>query len=213
MEVCCDSKQIILGLSGVARSGKDMLCKLASDILIEERNLIVQRYALADELKNDANPFLKEKCGIDIWDCTPEEKERARPFLVWFGGLKRKQTQGRYWVEKLGAIIEKDKMSDVIIITDIRYGEEDVDEVHWLREELKGSLIHISQFTNPHSSLSERIYRQPPNDDEARNDPIMRKHADFRLEWGQFINEDGEPDETLLKPIASDFLNQLDIWN
>ena len=48
MEVLVEDKQTIIGLSGVAGSGKDTFCRLAIDVLIEDYGLIATRYALAD---------------------------------------------------------------------------------------------------------------------------------------------------------------------
>jgi hypothetical protein len=212
MEVLCEDKQVILGLSGVARCGKDTFCQLVTDILIEERGLIGKRYALADELKNDINPFLMDKCGIDIWNCTPEEKEMVRPLLLYYGtDIKRAQTNGRCWVDKLGVTMENDKMSDVMIVTDIRYGVNEFDELHWLRNELGGKLIYISQYTV--DAFNQKTYKEPPNEYEQKNDPIMRKNADYHFEWPVLLDDKGEPDLKSLKPLAVEFLNSLELWN
>jgi hypothetical protein len=212
MQTLIEDKQIILGLAGVARSGKDTFCQLASDILIDDYGLVSQRYALADELKNDINPFLMEKCGIDIWNCTPEQKEMVRPLLLYYGtDIKRVQSNGRCWVEKLGDTMRKDKMSDVMIVTDVRYGVNEYDELYWLREEMGGKLIYISQYTV--NDFNERVYLSPPNLYEIENDPIMRKNADYHFEWPVVLNDEGEPDLTALKPMVSEFLNKIKIWN
>lgn len=208
MEALLENKQIVLGLTGVARCGKDTFCELASEILIEDYGLVAQRYALADELKNDINPFLKEKCGIDVWKCTPEEKEMIRPLLLYYGtDIKRKQTKGRYWVDKLSHTMNKDKLSDVMIVTDVRYGVEDADELHWLKKEMGGKLIYVAQYTI--DNLNKKTYLAAENPYEKRNDPIMKQNADCFFEWRFSEHRGGGMNRDALKLKVKSFLNTL----
>jgi hypothetical protein len=167
--------KLIIGISGVAQSGKDTFFQLASRYLYEELGLSSRRYALADFLKDECKGFLKDKFKIDVYSQKIEDKDVFRPFLVWFGDIKRKQTQGTFFTK----ILEKQIMSgevDIAFVTDIRYGEYPGDEVQWLRDKLGGHLVHI-----------QRVFQgkviQPPNDNERRNDPIMQENADFKIKW------------------------------
>ena len=56
--------KLIIGLTGFARAGKDSFADLAIEDL-SDRGAIVTKIAIAAELKNDIQPFLKEKCGIE----------------------------------------------------------------------------------------------------------------------------------------------------
>jgi hypothetical protein len=208
METLVEDKQIILGLAGVARSGKDTFCELASEIFIEDYGLVAQRYALADELKNDINPFLIEKCGIDIWNCTPEQKEMVRPLLLYYGtDIRRAQTNGRCWVDKLGATMRKDKMSDVMIVTDVRYGVNESDELQWLKNEMGGQLVYIEQFTM--NEFNEMVTLAPENPYEIQNDPIMRANANHKFSWEVNEDENGNPNRPVLKDKVKAFLQTL----
>jgi hypothetical protein len=208
METPVMDKQFILGLAGVARSGKDTFCELASEILIEDYGLVSQRYALADELKKDINPFLIEKCGIDIFNCTPEEKEMVRPLLLYYGtDIRRAQTGGRCWVDKLGDLMRKDMMSDVMVVTDIRYGVNEADELHWLRDELGGKLIYVAQYKM--NQFNEPVYLEAENPYEIENDPIMRENADHYFQWEVDMDENGNPNLPALKNKVKSFLQTL----
>ena len=54
----------IIGISGLARSGKDLFTSVAIDILKTEHNITAERHALAYELKNDLHDLVKlSECG------------------------------------------------------------------------------------------------------------------------------------------------------
>ena len=164
----------IIGLGGVAGAGKDLFFTLLS------QKLNVKRFSLADELKREAYPWCIEHYGIDPVNCSRREKETIRPFLVFHGSQKRNRTHGRYWIEKLN------DDSKNIVVTDIRYDDYEKDEVHWLKEELGGKLIHLRQYEQiPDSNEGAllRHYKEPINDEEARNDPKIREKADYKIDW------------------------------
>lgn len=179
----------IIGIGGVARVGKNLFADIANNIFKEKYNKTCKSFALAYYLKKDCEGFIKEKLNMDVWSEVTEEKNIFRPLLVWYGGVKRKQTQGRYWVEMLQKDLEKSD-ADVNIITDIRYSVYDKDEVYWLKNELKGKLIHLSKYsfvgmkTNRfQQSQQKKVYVEPANDQEMINDPIVKRDSDIRIEW------------------------------
>ena len=96
---------IIIGVSGVARTGKDLFCNIFKKQMKDRYGLIVTQMALANELKKDCEEFLRNKCNLDVWTNDTDEKTKFRNLLVWYGDLKRKETNGRYWVEKLAKSI------------------------------------------------------------------------------------------------------------
>lgn len=165
----------VIGLSGVAGSGKDTLFTL-----LNLRNPNTKRFALADILKEEISPFIKELYGIDIFNCSREEKNLLRPILVEHGKIRRTFTSGTYWTSKLTKSINEFISLDpknVAIITDIRYAEYEEDELFWLKKMLNGHLIHITMTLDKGEKL------MPPNKEEERNDPVLKKNADIKIAW------------------------------
>lgn len=165
----------VIGLSGFATCGKDFLFKL----LAERGN--VKRLALADSLKNDINPFLKEKYGIDIWNCTPEEKELVRPLLVAYGKVHRNRSGGTFFTSQLTPVIKTLSTSSLVVVTDIRYNDPKFpnDELNWIKS--MGKLVHITKYSL--NGIGNRVYVSPPNEDEAENNLTLRQCADHKIEW------------------------------
>ena len=85
--------KIYIGVSGFARSGKNLFCDIAQKVLKEKYNLTSKTYALAYFLKKDCEPFIQEKLGLSAFSEKTEDKNAFREMLVWYGGVKRKQTE------------------------------------------------------------------------------------------------------------------------
>lgn len=190
-----------IGISGVARSGKNLFCDISKKILTEKYGVTCSSYALAFYLKNDCREFIKDKLGLDVFTENTDEKKIFREMLVWYGDVKRKQSEGRYWTEKLQADIEKDN-SDVIFITDIRYDFYPKDEVYWIKKDLNGTLIHVSKYTygfppdgrrirSDVADTQQKIWVEPANDHERWNDPKVKAAADYTVAWPH-IKSDGK---------------------
>jgi dephospho-CoA kinase len=165
----------IIGITGVAGSGKDLFYSLLS----KKRH--ASRFALAYELKNELRDFSMSLYGIDPVSCSRADKEKIRNLLVFHGDFRRKQTEGRYWIEKLEQKINFAN-SEVICITDIRFVEYEKDEIHWLKKEKNGILIHISRI------LEDGTIKLAPNEKEEKNDPILKDMADYRIKWSTSKN-------------------------
>ena len=147
----------LIGVSGLARSGKDLFTTVAQDIL-KERGLKTERYALAYELKNDLKQLIHKKTGIDVFTENTEEKTIIRPLLVAYGDVMRKISEGKYWTQKMEQRIGKSK-ADVVFITDIRYDFYVEDECSWLQYKQCGKLVHITRFKYDTSSKrKKKIY-------------------------------------------------------
>ncbi|MAF24569.1 hypothetical protein CL634_03200 [bacterium] len=191
---------MVIGLSGVAGAGKDLFYKLLS------KEVDISRFSLADNLKEDVTNFTLEKYGIHALNCSRKEKEIIRPFLITHGSIMRGRTNGRYWIEKLQKQIEQEESPNShICITDIRYDEYDKDEVYWLKTEMNGILIHISQFhnlINPGTGKYEIDFLKPPNEMEEKNDPKLKKAADFCIEWPYHKGEGEVERDFILFPFA-----------
>ena len=200
------SKKII-GISGVAGSGKDTFFELLSE------EIDCRRYSLADCLKKEVNEWTEKIYNINAMTCTRLEKEIIRPFLVFHAGMRRTQTEGRYWIDKLDTeineisppkkdgVITRDISTELQVITDIRFDEYDKDEVYWLKEELNGYLIHISMYKSD-DDPKKRIDKPPANDAEAKNDPLLREKADYCIEWPELSPFDPKD----LKKYVNDFI-------
>lgn len=170
---------IVVGISGVARSGKNLLCELLMQNLYLE-GYTSKPFALAADLKNDCDEFLYKKCDLNVWTDLTEDKTQFREFLVWYGNLKRKQTNGRYWIDKLDRRISTYE-GDVAIVTDVRYDHYDKDEVHWIKEEKKGLLIHLKRFKRDDTNFVQ--YTKPANTHESLNDNSLYEKADINITW------------------------------
>lgn len=166
----------MIGITGVARSGKDTFYSILSKYF-EEKGIKSQRLAFADNLKKELNNLTKEKFKIDLFKCSNEEKEMIRPLMVAYGKCKRSQTEGKYWTSLLDEKIkELNKLEILPIITDVRYIEYKEDEYAWLKN-YNGLLIHISR------KLDDGTLVQPANIEEKSNDNKLKAVADFCICW------------------------------
>lgn len=178
----------IIGVSGVAGSGKDLFFDLLSKYLNDVYGIRCHKLSLANALKKEATEWTLEKYGINCLDCTREDKEVVRPFLVFHGTVRRGQTQGRHWINILDKKIKNLKLNDdeILVITDIRYSHYEEDEVFWLKNELGGILIHILNYIKVGSedcSPPVIIEKSAANDSEKINDPKLKKLADHKIRW------------------------------
>ncbi len=192
------NKQIYIGVAGVARSGKNLFCDLLVKQLKSKYNLHAKHFALATELKEDCRQFIRDKFNLDVFTDKTEEKSIFRDMLVWYGDAKRKQSEGRYWINKLNLTIEKEfawgtPPIDVAIVSDIRYDFYPNDEVNWIQREKNGILIHVGKFTYGFPSNGRiikvkgnngiKIFTDPANSHEMLNDPKLREKADYLIQW------------------------------
>lgn len=167
----------VVGISGVARSGKNLLCNLLMESL-RQKGISSKQFALAAELKNDCQEFLKTKCSLNVWSDLTEDKDKFREFLVWYGDLKRKQSNGRYWIETLNSRLGT-YSGDVAFITDVRYDIYNRDEFYWITEEKDGIIIHLKRLIN-------NDYIEPANDHEKFNDKRIQQKSDINIVWRTF---------------------------
>jgi hypothetical protein len=175
----------LIGISAhAARSGKDTLAQCLQ-IILSERGKTVEIRSLASPLKEKMKGFIMDEFGIDVFNCSDEEKKIIRPLLVAYGGARRKQTQGKYWtnlMESEIALLEK-KNIDFCIIPDIRYSEFPGDECEWIKNK-GGALFFVSMILENGNLLP------PPNEDEERNSPLLKGAADIEISWEHMKFED-----------------------
>jgi dephospho-CoA kinase len=166
----------IIGISGVATSGKDTLCSLIARHL-SSKNIKSQRLALADNLKNDLKDFICNKFDINILEASSQEKTLIRPIMVAYGKVRRTLSKGKHWTNMLDRDIEElTNEKTVPIITDIRYMEYPEDEFFWLKSR-NGILVHISRLDINGNLIT------PANLEEKENDIKIKEKADLKLIW------------------------------
>lgn len=227
------SKKTIIGVAGVARAGKNLFCDLLVKQLKQQYNLNAKHFALAYELKMDCRKFIYDNLHIDVFTENTEEKKIFRDMLVWYGDAKRKQTNGRYWIDKLNLRINKEfewgtPPIDIAIVSDIRYDFYINDEVDWIRKEKNGPLIHISKYTygfpkngrnvkvKGETVNKTKIFTDPANSHETLNDPKLQKKADYLLQWedisdGKNITYEELLNNSYLNDIVIECLRELDL--
>lgn len=160
----------ILGLTGLARCGKDTFCGYAMERL---RHLEIksQRLAFADELKKDVDGFLKKKLGISAFTENNEEKELIRPMLTCWGTDIMRKKDDLHWVKKVVETVEKNKENGIVsIVTDVRFPNE-IDYI----QKMGGEVIHLTLTGT-----------EPANDYERENDPLLKENADILVEWKRY---------------------------
>ena len=160
----------IVGLTGLARCGKDTFCGYAMERL-RHLELKSQRLAFADELKRDVDAFLIEKLGISAFTEVTEEKEIIRPMLTTWGTEVMRKQDDLYWVKKVEDRVNENKKNKVVsIITDVRFPN----EIEYVQK-LGGKVIHLTLKGT-----------KPANDYEKENDPLLRAAADILVEWKKY---------------------------
>lgn len=168
---------MIIGISGVARSGKDTLANGFVEIF-KHIGVKAKRYALADELKREVKPFVKKTLGIDVFNLTDEEKAVVRPFLVFWGTHIRRKNNDNCWIEALQKHLKSDTLT---IVSDIRYQN----EADWIKDN-GGILIHISRIGDFGNVI------EAPNEEERQNDPILASKSDANFVWQTFGDDKKE---------------------
>ena len=162
----------VIGISGVARVGKDTFFRA---IKRENPNGSMIRVAFADELKEECNDFLMKNVGISAFTQDPNEKALVRPFLVTYGSQLRRKQDPSCWIKKVESKIRNLPEGDwKVVITDVRYPN----ELDWVHNEMKGTSIHIS-----------REGLEPINEEEAKHDPTLREMCHHKINVPNF-NED-----------------------
>ena len=168
---------MIIGISGVARSGKDTLANHFVNIF-KSLDIKAKRYAFADELKREVRPFLKKKTGLDSFTQKDDEKKIIRPFLVAYGTHIRRALNENCWIETLSKFL---KQNEIAIVSDVRYKN----EADWIQE--NGFLIHIARLDKENNLV------KPANDEERENDPILQAQANLSYVW-QTVEDSKEED-------------------
>ena len=164
----------VIGIGGVARVGKDTLCKEIIKLLAL-KGIESQRIAFADELKKDLHDFLLEKSNLSVYTDQDSEKKLIRPILVEYGKLMRSLTKGSYWINKLEPLIESNINNNIVsIISDVRYEN----ETKWVNSVNGGVSIHL-----------KRSGIVPANEEESKNDPLVFHNSKIKMEFPTLSDE------------------------
>ena len=152
-----------------------------------KRGYSAKQFALANALKRDCENFLKTHCDLDVHTDNTYQKTLFREFLVWYGDLRRKQTNGRHWIETMNETLNR-YTGDIALVSDVRYATYPNDELGWVLYEHEGLLVHLRRYEKSSSAVIEADgavkidYVKPPNEHERINDPKMREGAHFQLD-------------------------------
>lgn len=166
----------LLGICGLARSGKDSFYDLSKPI-IESKNEGHSRLAFADALKEELDDLLMRNTGISAFTDEDSKKEIIRPLLVTYGTHVRRKLDKDCWIKKLDMAVRYSlEHNQWVFITDVRYDN----EINWVHD-LGGKSVHITREGNI-----------APNQEELDNDPILKDKSDFHISWKDFELENME---------------------
>ena len=188
----------VIGIAGYARCGKDTFVQIAKDIL-QKNKYTPMRLAFADMLKDEVTDMLHE-CGFKgrVKTDDPVVKTQMRPLMVWWGCQRRFESEGGlYWVNEVDHQIE-DLIADcvaegespdrrVVLVSDVRFPN----EAKWVHEKWDGQVIHLKKWQSEwrkggqdgSDEFMVKVYDPAPNEEEAKQDPLVEAVADVKTEW------------------------------
>lgn len=218
----------IIGIGGLARSGKDTFVAIAKNIL-KRNGYAPFRIAFADKLKEEVEAMLvANNFKASVLTDDTEAKKLIRPLLVWWGCQRRQESEnGLYWVKTAenkirnyyaGARhsnIDDDKL--IMLVSDVRFPN----EAKWIHETFDGEVIHLRKYT-VHTSDSpalvygvssnmefHRMYDEAPNEEEKKHDPLVREMSDQRVDWEKVSSSNSSDilNDPMLNEIVLNALN------
>jgi hypothetical protein len=175
------NKSIVIGVGGFARSGKDTFVKIARKLL-DERGYKTTQFAFAGALKYEIGPFIEQYYGIDVLTDNTEEKNLIRPLLVAHGCQKRIQSKGNYWIDSVDKNLENIS-PHVVFISDCRFPN----EVEWIHNKWNGWFVHLKKYS---MFAGYKKFDDAPNAEEAFNDPMIQKGADYLLDLENVVERE-----------------------
>jgi|TARA_R110000824_G_scaffold68589_1_gene177254 hypothetical protein len=186
---------IVIGIAGVARSGKDTAGHFVQELLYERNKELSKQCGFADLLKKDMEKFCREQFGFTSFTKEDHQKEMIRPLLVAYGTHVWRKQNENHWVEKMKPTVDFfTSAGHNVIITDVRYEN----EIDWIQKELSGRCIFVS-----------RKGAKPANKEEADQCPLLKEKADTLVSWPTF----GEAQINKAKPKIIRALNRLNLLN
>jgi hypothetical protein len=191
-------RNFFIGLSGFAACGKDLFFDLLKEE-VERRGISSSKFSIAESLKVECRSSLVRLTAIDVLNCTREEKDEVRDYLVFYGLVMRDRSGGRHWIDRVSEQIDHSSPNfpHLFCITDVRYDEYEKDEIYWIKNELKGKLVHL---TKEGSSAA--------NSFEEENDPRLQEKADYKIVWPD-CNSNQKEINKHLRPRVLQFIDWL----
>lgn len=188
----------VIGIAGYARCGKDTFVGIAKNILAKNKYTPL-RVAFADKLKEESEAMLKaNNFNATVYTEDGEAKKLIRPLLVWWGCQRRYDTAatgGLYWVDRVDdqlRALAKDMLDNglspervVALVSDVRFAN----EAKWVHDQWGGIVIHLKRWSTKEvrdgygDNVFAKVYDPAPNEEEAKNDPVVQELADHRIEW------------------------------
>jgi hypothetical protein len=208
-----ERKLKVIGVGGFARSGKDTFVNVAKKILTQN-GYSAHRIAFADALKDEVQSMLRNhRFTASVFIDDTEVKKIMRSLLVWWGCQRRIESEdGLYWVdivhrqlEQVQRLAETMDVADVAVdkivylVSDVRFPN----EAKWVHEAWNGWFVHVKKYslcyenvqmyddgTVEQSGPLHKKYDLAPNEEEAKQDPIIQELADDRLELENVIERE-----------------------
>ncbi len=165
---------VLIGLSGVAGSGKDFFSSLCVDYF-QAQSLTTRTFSFADEVKLSLNDFITERFGFSSFTEDRRNKDIIRPITIGFAEGMKLIKGDDYWSNQIFDKLKSYDFADVVIIKDVRFPVE-VSQI----KKFNGSLIHISRYNDVDGV---RIMVQPWGKDEEKNNRIMMDNASVKFTW------------------------------
>ena len=180
----------MIGITGLARSGKDTLAKNLAQVIEKDLGCKVKIFSFAYPLRSQIESFLQQFYHLSAFTEDEEEKKIIRPLLVAHGEQMKQKFGKDIWLKQLlGEIYEDLRYKEFFpIISDVRFDF----EAKSLKED-GAKIIHIS-----------RIGNKPPNEIEAINDPKVKEISDLNHSWPSY-----DPDKMNECGIHADILWQM----
>lgn len=164
----------MIGISGLARSGKDTMAKHLAKIIESKLGVEVKILSFADKIKWQMKDITNDHYGISVYTEDTDEKQIIRDILVSHGETMKKIHGKTIWADLIIDNIKNSKDKFFPIISDVRFDF----EAERLKEQ-GGAIIHISKIGN-----------KPPNDIEAKNDPLVKAVSDISHTWPEYEPND-----------------------
>lgn len=201
---------MLIAISGVATAGKNLFSTLLIKRLAERYpNYICREFSLAFNLRKELAPILKKNFNLDAWSKDSNEKNKFRDLFTVWADMRRRETNGRYFYEKLWQEVSKfeKKETNINIVTDVRFKEYEYDEVDFFKE--KGVVVHVSKFTL--GKNGRKNFTLPANRFEQFNDPRVKKMADYKVAWPNLTKSFYQNDLMIYIDKFIDYLDKRDL--
>ena len=91
----------MIGIAGIARSGKDSLAKELKKLIEKDHDVDVKIIHLADRLKSDLDKLISCNFNFNVFTENDNEKELMRPILVAYGEAMKEKWGKKVWLKKI----------------------------------------------------------------------------------------------------------------